>query len=419
MLNHSNAASYKGSSAHIQDGRSEITTMADGSQVLNVGSSNLPVSLNVAESQSAQLSQMASQSTQKAMNLSESSAQNLSNSARSAVSLSENLSRLESSGDSASLGISTEQSKAIHHGANLTKEFQQQNQIDEGKAAQLLANASFGTGKGGGLLGGSVSMGGDISAKEQELHTKAQKFAEDHNYQQAIRESANASKQISHSLTDESARRLSEDVSGSYETGMSQRSEASKSFRQAEDYSSQANFTSANSATINANHNQQFGEWLAAQPADNTNGGTIGARGASHIIAAKPQETMAYAQRYMAEKGLTPTNSVSSGSTSRSSYDQDQGHQLHAVTRDSLQNVRNQANDMTSVGSAARDAVEVSQSQHKQSITSDSSSALDQGAELRRNVQTEQNKGVVRRLGAKGINEAKSLIPGSGEAQQK
>ena len=74
---------------------------------------------------------------------------------------------------------------------------------------------------------------------------------------------------------------------------------------------------------------------------------------------------------------------------------------------------------MTSVGSAARDAVEVSQSQHKQSITSDSSSALDQGAELRRNVQTEQNKGVVRRLGAKGIIEAKSLIPGSGEAQQK
>jgi conjugal transfer mating pair stabilization protein TraG len=424
MLNHSNAASYKGSSAHIQDGRSEITTMADGSQVLNVGSSNLPVSLNVAESQSAQLSQMASQSTQKAMNLSESSAQNLSNSARSAVSLSENLSRLESSGDSASLGISTEQSKAIHHGANLTREFQQQNQIDEGKAAQLLANASFGTGKGGGLLGGSVSMGGDISAKEQELHTKAQKFAEDHNYQQAIRESANASKQISHSLTDESARRLSEDVSGSYETGMSQRSEASKSFRQAEDYSSQANFTSANSATINANHNQQFGEWLAAQPADNTNGGTIGARGASHIIAAKPQETMAYAQRYMAEKGLTPTNSVSSGSTSRSSYDQDQGHQVHAVTRDSLQNVRNQANDMTSVGSAARGAVEVAQSQHGQSISDESRSALDQGADLKRNVQAEQNKGVVRRLSGKGTKEISNMIDDVknikfGESQQK
>ena len=430
MLNHSNAASYKGSSAHIQDGRSEITTMADGSQVLNVGSSNLPVSLNVAESQSAQLSQMASQSTQKAMNLSESSAQNLSNSARSAVSLSENLSRLESSGDSASLGISTEQSKAIHHGANLVTEFSQQNQVDEGKAAQMLASASFGIGKGAGLFGGSVGMGGDINAKEQEIYANAQRFVEDHNYQEAMREAAQASKQISHSLTDESARRLSEDVSGSYETGMSQRNEASKSYRQAEDYSSQANFTSANSATINANHNQQFGEWLAAQPADNTNGGTIGARGASHIIAAKPQETMAYAQRYMAEKGLSPTNTVSSGSSSRSSYDQDQSHQVHAVTRDSLQNVRNQASDMTSVGREARDAVEVAQSQHGQSITSGSSSTLDQGADLRRNVQTEQNKGVVRRLSAKGPQEVraigedalelgKKMWNGAGESQQK
>jgi len=430
MLNHSNAASYKGSSAHIQDGRSEITTMADGSQVLNVGSSNLPVSLNVAESQSAQLSQMASQSTQKAMNLSESSAQNLSNSARSAVSLSENLSRLESSGDSASLGISTEQSKAIHHGANLVTEFSQQNQVDEGKAAQMLASASFGIGKGAGLFGGSVGMGGDINAKEQEIYANAQRFVEDHNYQEAMREAAQASKQISHSLTDESARRLSEDVSGSYETGMSQRSEASKSYRQAEDYSSQANFTSANSATINANHNQQFGEWLAAQPADNTNGGTIGARGASHIIAANPQETMMYAQRYMAEKGLSPTNTVSSESTSRSSYDQDQGHQVHAVTRDSLQNVRNQASDLTNVNSSTRDAVEVAQSQQGQSIMSGSSSTLDKGADLKKNVQTEQNKGVVRRLSAKGTQEVRAITDdtlelgkkmwnGAGEPQQK
>ena len=260
--------------------------------------------------------------------------------------------------------------------------------------------------------------------KEQEIYANAQRFVEDHNYQEAMREAAQASKQISHSLTDESARRLSEDVSGSYETGMSQRNEASKSYRQAEDYSSQANFTSANSATINANHNQQFGEWLAAQPADNTNGGTIGARGASHIIAAKPQETMAYAQRYMAEKGLSPTNTVSSGSSSRSSYDQDQSHQVHAVTRDSLQNVRNQASDMTSVGREARDAVEVAQSQHGQSITSGSSSTLDQGADLRRNVQTEQNKGVVRRLSGKGTKEISNMIDDvknikCGESQQK
>jgi hypothetical protein len=126
----------------------------------------------------------------------------------------------------------------------------------------------------------------------------------------------------------------------------------------------------------------------------------------------------------MAEKGLTPTNTVSSGATARSSYDQDQSHQVHAVTRDSLQNVRNQANDMTSVGSAARDAVEVAQSQHGQSISNESRSALDQGADLKRNVQAEQNKGVVRRLSGKGTKEISNMIDDVknikfGESQQK
>jgi conjugal transfer mating pair stabilization protein TraG len=343
MLNHSNASSFKGASAHIQDGRSEITTMADGSQVLNVGSSNLPISLNVAESQSAQLSQMASQSEQKAMNLNESSAQNLSNSARSAVNLSETLAKMESSGDSASYGVSTEQNKAIHHGANLVKDFSNQLGVEKDKAAQLLANATIG----GGAIGISAGINGTLSAKEQEQHTKAQKFAEDHNYQEAMRESAQASKQLSHNLTDESSRRLAEEVSGSYEKGMSQRNEASKSFRQAEDYTNQANFTKANSSTINANHNQQFGEWLANQQADNSNGGTIGARGASHIVAAKPEEAMAYAQRYMAEKGLTPTNTVSSGSGLRSSYEKEQAHLVHPVTDENMQNVRSQASGLS------------------------------------------------------------------------
>ncbi len=379
MLSHSMAASYKGSSAHIQDGRSEITTMGDGSQVMNVGSSNLPVSLNVAESQSAQLSQMASQSQQNALSQSESSSQSLSSAARSAVSLSDSLAKLESSGDSASHGISTEQSQAIHHGKNLVNDFVHQTGVDEGKAVQLLTNAGLGNKGGTGLLSGSVGMDGKLSASEQELHNKAQRFAEDHNFQDAMKKTAQASKQLSHSLNDESARRLAEDVSGSYEQGMSQRNEAAKSFRQAEDYNNQANFTKANSTTINANHNQQFGEWLSNQTADNTNGGTIGAHGAAHIMAANPGLTMAYAQRYMAEQGLAPTNTVASGDSLRSNYNQEQGHQVHAVTKDSLNNVRAQGADLSqniSQGTQVREKAEDLQSQHNQGIKAESSGVL-------------------------------------------
>ena len=275
-------------------------------------------------------------------------------------------------------------------------------------------------------MSGSIGMDGKISATEQELHNKAQKFVEDHNFQEAMRKTAQASKQLSHSLNDESARRLAEETSGSYEQGMSQRNEASKSFRQAEDYSNQASFTKANSSTINANHNQQFGEWLANQPADNTNG-KIGAHGAAHIIAASPGQTMAYAQRYMAEQGLTPTNTVASGNSSRNHYDQEQSHQLHAVTKDSLKSVREQASDLTqntNQVSQTRENVESLQAEHSQAIKTESSGVLNHGAALKQEVHTEQDKGVVRRIAGKGIKEVANTGKDvwnsiSGESQQK
>ena len=343
MLSHSMAASYKSASSHIQDGRSEITTMADGSQVLNVGSSNLPVSLNVAESQSAQLSQMASQSQQNALNHSESSSQSLSSSYRDMVDLSKTLSQSNHSSDSVRHGVSTEQSQALQKGSQLINDFAHQNNTQDQKAADFLAEASVGIGLG--KNSASTAYKANLSASDQELYQKAEKYVQDQNFQEAMRQATQASKDISHTTTDENTKRLATGVSGSYEQSMSQRNEAAKSFRQADDYSNQASFTKANSATINYNANQQFGEWLANQPADNTNG-RIGVHGAMHIMAANPGQTMAYAQRYMAEQGMIPTNSVSSANHLKSSYDQEQRHQVYAVTRDSLKTVTQEAGNM-------------------------------------------------------------------------
>lgn len=420
ILQRSNAAGYKTHSFSMQDGRVEMTTMADGSQISNIGTSNLPISLNVAESQSHQLSEMASRSYQNAMNLSESFSQHLSSSARSAVNLSEALSKLESSGDSASHGISMEQSEAVHHGANLTRDFAKQNQIDEGKSAQILANASF---------GGLVGMSGELSAREQRIYLKAQKFAEDHNYQEAMREAVHASQQLSHSLSDEKAKRLAEETSGAYESGMNQRSEAAKSFRTAEDYNQQASFTRANSATINYNASQQFGEWLAAQPADNTKG-HLGTRGAAYIMAHDPKMAMAYAERYMAERGLNPGGlSKPSSAQVRSQYDAEQGHQSYAVTKDSLQHVRNQAGDIAnSSGISTRQHAEEKITQGRTVIVKGANEARGQGSSLKQEIDAQQDKGIFRRVAEKGITEINGTISDAvdmgkkiwrGEPQQK
>ncbi len=406
MLSHSMAASYKGSSAHIQDGRSEITTMGDGSQVMNVGSSNLPVSLNVAESQSAQLSQMASQSQQNALNHSESSASSLSSSYRDMVDLSKTLSQSNNSSDSVRQGVSTEQSQAVSNGAQIISDFAHQNNTQDQKAADFLAEASIGFGLG--KNSASSSFKNNLSASDQELYQKAEKLVQDQNVQDTMRQATNASKDISHTASDENTKRLATGISGSYEQSMSQRNEASKSFRQAEDYSNQANFTKANSATINANHNQQFGEWLANQPADNTNG-KIGAHGAVHIMAANPGQTMAYAQRYMAEQGVAPTNTVASSANSlRSNYDQEQSHQVHAVTKDSLNEVKEQTSDLKqniSQGTQVREKAEALQAAHNQAIKTESSGVLNHGAALKQEVHTEQDNGVVTRVAANGAQE--------------
>jgi len=420
MLQRSNAAAYKAHSFSMQDGRVEMTTMADGSQISNIGTSNVPVSLNVTDSQSQQLSQMAGHSYQRAMNHSESSSQNLSSSMRSAVSLSESLSRLESSGNSASHGINVEQSQAIHHGANLTKDFVRQTQLEEGKAAQILANVSIGNGKGGGLLGGSVGMGGDLTAKEQELYLKAQRFVEDNNYQEAMREAAHASQQLSHSLTDEKARRLAEETSGAYEKGINQRSEAAKSFREAEDYNKQASFIRANSATINYNASQQFGEWLAGQPADNTTG-HLGTRGAAHIMAHNPKLAMAYAGQYMAERGLNPGGvSTPSSAQVRNQYDAERGPQAYAVTKDSLQQVRNQAGDITSnSGISTRQHAEEKITQGRTVIVEGANEARGQGSTLKQELNIQQDKGVFRRVAEKGVTEVSGMVSDATEAGKK
>ena len=57
-------------------------------------------------------------------------------------------------------------------------------------------------------------------------------------------------------------------------------------------------------------------------------------------MAHDPKMAMAYAGRYMAERGLNPGGvSTPSSAQVQSQYDREQGHQSYAVTKDSLQQV--------------------------------------------------------------------------------
>lgn len=423
MFSQSRMASYKAGAFQFQDGRSDITTMADGSQVVNIGTSNLPISVNAADSISSQQSQMATKAHQRGLNLSQSSAQSLSSATRSAVSLSDSLARMEGVGDAVSHGVSTEQSTAIHKGANLVKDFAQQNQIGTDKAAKLLGSTGVGFGKGSGIFSGSLGADGSLSAHDQELYTKAQKYAEDHNFQQAMREAAQASQTLSHNLSDESSKRLADEVSGSYERGEQQRFEASKSFSESESYNTQAMLTQSNAATINRNANQEFMDWIANQPADNAPG-KLGHHGASYIISNKPDETVSYAQRFMQEKGMRAVSHINPGDL-KQDYESDQRHQKVEVSKDNLEQVRSRAGEFTSIqskGASMREQVSEQQNKHRQNIQQESQSVVEFGNESKTEVSKQQNKGVTRRLREKSVKEIKDTAAWKsimGESQQK
>ena len=100
------------------------------------------------------------------------------------------------------------------------------------------------------------------------------------------------------------------------------------------------------------------------------------------------------------------------------------GHYTTAcAVKDSLQNVSSQGSNFShskSEGVTIREKVEITQSQHIQAISTESSGVLKHGAALKKDVHVEQEKGLVRRVGAKVLNEIKKLIPGlGGEEQQK
>lgn len=217
MLSQSRAASYRAGAFQFVDGRMDVTTMGDGTPIVNIGSSNLPVSPNISDTISAQESVMATKAHQRGITQSESSLKSLVESCRDLVILSDNLAKSESLHDGMTQGVTAEQSKAIHTAANLAKGFEKDTQIGTGKAASAEA------GVGGTFLG--VTLGGKASttASEQDNLRKFEKFSEDQQFQDAMREAMQASKSISHTVSDENAKRLATDASGSYEKSMNQR----------------------------------------------------------------------------------------------------------------------------------------------------------------------------------------------------
>ena len=362
MLNHSYAASYRSGSFQQADGRSDLITSADGQQILNVSSSNLPITLNVAETQSSQLSKQASQSYQTAISKSAAYAKSMAETLRQSVDLSDHIGNSKQSSDHYNDGKSIEQSKSLSKSAQIIKDFAINNNLTATQSAEFLAAGSIGgtiglstlrkMGKGksgdskipGEQKPTDVSLGADIkgnvlgSAQIQDIYQKAEKVAKSEEFQSALRQTVQSVHNQSFAKNDEEGKKLAEGIANSWDESNNFREEANKSFRQTEDLQRQASLVKSSAASINANYTQEFVDWLSQQKADNTNG-HIGKQGAAYIIASQPEIRLKYAQRFLAEKNLLPSEPSELQRQTpdhlQASYENENSHAFINVDKDS------------------------------------------------------------------------------------
>lgn len=410
MLSQSRAASYRAGSVQFVDGRTDTTTMADGTPIVNIGSSNLPVSPNVSDTISAQESAMATKAYQNGLNQSKTSTKSLVESCRDMVSLSDNLAKSESLHDGMTQGVTAEQSKAVHTAANLAKGFEKDLQMSTGKSA------SAEVGVGGTFFGITLGAKASTSASEQDNLRKFEKFSEDKQFQDAMREAVQASQNISHTASDEEAKRLATDTSGSYEKSMNERFEAQKSFSESDAWNRQAMNTRANAASINANYNQPFIEWLAKQPADNATG-HIGRDGAALMIAKDPKQAMAYGNKFLAQEGLVPKAVLHTNPDQiKADYQAETRHQQYQVTRGSLNTVKQQGeaafanHDMPARVAQFRGGAAQTANETRQGIDQVASGISGTASTIQQNVEAEQGRSVTVKMAEKVLEESRGTV---------
>ena len=306
MLSHNRAASYRSGAFSQGDGRTDLTTTASGQQILNVGNSNVPVSVNLAEMQSTQLSKQAGISHQKGLTQTESSATNMADTLNNSVDLSNHLAKTNQLNNQFMDGKTIEQTAALNKSAQIVKKFGDDHNLNAVQSAQMLAAASANVGLEKAfsmltLVGGDAKLSANISGSSdiQNIYRDAQEVTKSQDFQTSLRDASQLSHNQSFAKHDDQGKRLAESLNHSWNESNSLRQEAHKSFTESNNYQEQATEIKNSSASINANYNQQFVDWLAEQPADNSGGGHIGRMGAAHIMTHDPEMAVQYAKIFV------------------------------------------------------------------------------------------------------------------------
>eukprot|EP01035_Chromulina_nebulosa_P022851 gene22851-29594_t len=296
------SSSYNGNlstgSAKFQDGHTSITSSADGGMVASIEQSNLPVSINMAES----IANNKRTAANHELSMGQSQMQSAEKSLSSAVDQIGNLGKTLSNSTNIQEGWTEskqqEAAEAFQRVDNAISKFAQDNSISKGKAAEVMAEAGTPL---GGILGSSASTNLTSSSIDNELIQKAKEFSKSESLDDSARIAEQATQHLSkHSNDDQVQSYLTSQQASLNQAGRDSES-AQKHMEKSQRLSREADYVQSQSGTINRNMNEQYMKWLSEQSGEHASGGKMGYKAALGIVEHKSDVAALFATKFMNE----------------------------------------------------------------------------------------------------------------------
>jgi conjugal transfer mating pair stabilization protein TraG len=301
---------YAAGGATFQTSRgSSVSITASGHEVMdNRGaSSNLGVSVQMAESLRTAVSHQAQASLSASLNKSTAAGEQYGHAFRDMRDYSHQQSQGQSSGESYSASNAVGHSSATHEVARLVDTFAKDHRISHERAAAILGQVYADIKGGFSLFGKGVSVGAQGSLSTQarssfgSLYNEAKQFSKDNNFSASVDAAQREVKEEHFRANSDESKKLGDSISSSFDKGDSFRTEAVSQLSKAKSYSDLASTFSENSATINSNYSQAFYEWMRHQPSPSARygQGTFSNSAIEEMALYDPASLQRYADRFV------------------------------------------------------------------------------------------------------------------------
>ncbi|HLD95190.1 MAG TPA: conjugal transfer protein TraG N-terminal domain-containing protein [Alphaproteobacteria bacterium] len=292
--------SFSAGSFRSSDGHVDQTLSGDGTMIANVARSNLPTSVNIADSMTGSLSDQYNSALTASNTQSEASSQSLMSAYRSAIDKGFHENQNRSMSDGYSHGDTYATQDSFGKTASAVEKFAKDHNISNQDATMIIAGVNAGLGKGALQKIVGIKADTQTTANVSDAISHAKDFSDQHQLGSSLNKSVSDARDLRFTETDDESRRYSQSIASSMDESDSFRRESAKSLSRADSLSHQLSYVKANSATINRDATQNVLEYVAAQPYAGSKG-SMGMRQALNLAVNKPELFGKYAGRWVSE----------------------------------------------------------------------------------------------------------------------